>query len=238
MYRCTIDAKSPYHVELPEARERDKVHQLAEAFVVYDLTLPPAQQCPYTAELIELLAQCPAYQQDRQQSEAQRTVASESLKVLDRHAQKLIEEMYFCLRVHLLDEPYRMEEWGFDLKQTTGHIIWPRGRTGRMALLSIYIKQELSRPAALRLTRPNLEDVIVLRDEIKAIQAASRAGYTRRKKSNAIGYALSRQMTECLRAAGVFLISRRFNYRITHDLEKWGFKVVKRVSRAGNGALS
>ena len=231
MYRCILDVNSPYHVELPDCKEREKVRWLAEAFVSYDQSLPLAEQSPYTPELIALLAQCPPYRQGRQQGEAQRTIASESLKILDQQTKKVIEDIYYCLRARFLDTPSRLEAWGFNMKQTTRHILWPHTRAERLTLLSSYIEQELSRPEASRLTTPHLPDVIQLRDAIKAKQAIYKAGLTRRKQSNAIGYALAQQMTYALRAAGTFLISRRFNYTITRDLENWGYKVVKKSAQ-------
>ncbi|MCB0198207.1 MAG: hypothetical protein KDJ65_40070, partial [Anaerolineae bacterium] len=52
-----------------------------------------------------------------------------------------------------------------------------------------------------------------------------------RKKSNEASLELSKQMVDHLRAAGAFLISRRFKFKITRDLEDWGYKVVKRSAR-------
>lgn len=231
MFTCQIDNQSPYHVEIPPAQEKVSVYGRSEAFITYDLTLPPEEQSPYTPDLIDLINQCDPYLDDFQSNEALRTAASEALKQLDMALKTMLDNLSLIVRASFFKTPGRAEEWGFEIKQSTGNVSYPMARQKRLAVLKTYIKKEQSRPVEERFTEPSLDSVIQLYNDIKAKIAERDAGHRGRKKSNAASLELSKQMVDCLRSAGVLLISRRFKYKITHDLENWGYEVVKRSGR-------
>ncbi|MCB0166546.1 MAG: hypothetical protein KDI79_20125, partial [Anaerolineae bacterium] len=87
------------------------------------------------------------------------------------------------------------------------------------------------RPVEERIAEPTLDSVIQLYKDVKAKVAERDAGHRGRKQSQAASMELSKQMVDHLRSAGVFLVSRRFNFKVTHDLENWGYEVVKRSIR-------
>lgn len=231
MLTCQIDTQSPYHVEIPPAQEKVTVYSRSEAFVTYDLTLPPEEQSPYTPDLIDLINQCDPYLEDFQSNEALRTAAAEALKPLDVALKTMLDNLSLIVRASLFKTPGRAEEWGFQIKQSTGNVNYPMARQKRLAVLKTYIKKEQSRPVEERITEPSLDSVIQLYNDIKAKVAERDAGRRGRKQSQAASMELSKQMVDCLRSAGVLLVSRRFKYKITHDLENWGYEVVKRSGR-------
>lgn len=235
MLTCQIDTQSPYHVEIPPAQEKVTVYGRSEAFVTYDLTLPPEEQSPYTPDLIDLINQCDPYLEEFQSNEALRTAASEALKPLDIALKSMLDNLSLIVRASLFKTPGRAEEWGFQIKQSTGNVNYPMAREKRLAVLKTYIKKEQSRPVEERIAEPSLDSVIQLYNDIKAKVAERDASHRGRKKSHAASMELSKQMVDHLRSAAVFLVSRRFKFKVTRDLENWGYEVVKRSTRAGKG---
>lgn len=231
MFTCILDALSQYHVDIPNAAEKSIVYNRSEAFITFDLTLPPEEQSPFTPDLIDLIDQCTPYLRDFRNNEARRTIASETLKQLDRRLKKTLDDLSLVIRASHLENPSYVEQWGFEIKQSTGNVSYPTGRKQRLAVLKTCIEKEQSRPEEDRFKSPHLDSLIELYNEIKATEADRDAGHRGRKKSNEASLELSKQMVDHLRAAGAFLISRRFKFKITRDLEDWGYKVVKRSAR-------
>ena len=231
MFTCIMDAPSPFHVDLPNAAENIVVFNCSEDFVTYDQTLPPEKQSPFTSELVDLIDEAAPYLREFKSSEARRTVASEELKQLDIQLKSTLDDMSLVIRAKFLKAPSRAEEWGFSIKQSTGNVSYPVARHKRMAVLKSYIEKEESRPEAERFAEPSLESVTQLYHEMKAKIAKRDAGERARKRSYVVMMELSKKMLDRLRIAGAFIIARHFDYKITHDLENWGYVVVKRSAR-------
>ena len=231
MYTCIMDAPSPFHVDLPPAAENIVVFSRSENFVEYDLTLPLEKQSPFTPELVELIDEAAPYLREFKSSEARRIIASEELKQLDIQLKSTLDDMSLVIRAKFLKAPSRAEEWGFSIKQATSNVSYPVARRKRLAVLKTYIEKEESRPEAERFAEPSLDSVIQLHNTMKSKIAERDAGERARKRSYVIMMELSRKMLDRLRIAGAFIIARHFDYKITHDLENWGYVVVKRSTR-------
>lgn len=231
MYHIVLDSPSPYQVDIPTPAQPTKLITAGQSFVTYDETLPPEEQSYLLPDLRQHLQDCVPTQNSFKASEAERTIASEAVKRLDEQARSLIRKIRYKLNFDYMETPEAAEAWGFQVKQGTGHILLPKSRSGRLALLDTYIANEESRPPEARFTTPELEDVISLRDDLKTNLAARRSSRSRRKASHSARTEALKALYDTLRMAGGLLILKKFNRTLTPELEKWGIKVVKRQSK-------
>ena len=100
-------------------------------------------------------------------------------------------------------------------------------------MLDSYIAQEQSRPAKERFATPDLTEVIAVRDQLRANLTARNNGKARREASVAASRAVAGELLQNLQAAAAYLISTRYNFTLTPELQQWGFTVV--AARNGNG---
>lgn len=231
MYKTILDHLSPYQPQLPSTEDSAGLIAAGEIFVAYDETLPPAQQSPLLPDIRQLLQQCIPSQKEFQTSEAQRTIASETVKRLDEQAKTVVRKIHRKFHLELFETPEVAEQWGFQVKQSTRNILLPKRLPGRLALLNAYIAKEESRPPEERFTTPDLVEVTRLRDELKANLAVRRSSYGRRKASYSNRAVALKKLYECLRVAGSMIIIKHFDHTITTGMEKWGFEVPKRPAR-------
>ena len=231
MYRTILDHLSPYHPQLPSTDDSVGLIAAGEIFVAYEETLPPDQQSPLLPDIRQLLQQCIPSQQAFQASEAQRTIASETVKRLDEQAKTFIRKLHHKLHLELFDTPEAAEQWGFQVKQSTRTILLPQKLPKRLVLLNAYIAKEESRPPEERFTAPDLAEVTRLRDELKTNLAIRRSSRSRRKASYSARAVALKKLYECLRVAGSLIIIKHFDHTITTEMAKWGFEVVKRSAK-------
>lgn len=199
--------------------------------MAYEHSLAPDQQTPYTAKLATLLQAALPTSAGEISSETQRTVAWEAVKRLDDHAAKLIRQIRSAIVFFFMETPERAAEWGFTLKQSTGRVRLPQTRTERAALLTAYIAAEQRRPEAERFSRPNLAEVMQVRDELYAALTARDNGKAQRQTNVAASRALTNELVRHLQAAVVYLATTRYNFALSLELQQWGFELV--VPRSG-----
>lgn len=235
MLQIRFDSSSSYALHFPRPHERTKVLALAQTFVAYDETQPEDRQSPYTPKLKALLEEMIPRNDQRLQGEAQRTVASDALKQLDDEASLIIDQIIGMMRVVFPTAPGQAERWGLAVKQRTGNILKPHKREARLALLNAYIKTEYSRPDYERFSLPDLDHVVRVRDELQTNLHARNTGKTQREVGIATGKALSLELHNHLQAAVVYLLSEQFNYKLTHELQNWGYTVVSGHNGRGHG---
>lgn len=232
MIRIQFDTNSPYLLRFPSPSQRQRVLALAQTVATYEQSLPPERQTPYTTKLVLLLVQAGPNSSEQLRTEAHRTQASEAVKRLEKEANVLIEQISAQMRIMFPTEPEQAKTWGFTVKQSTGRIHKPKTRRQQLALLSAYIEHEAAQPMHEQFTRPVLESVIRVRDELQANLARRDAGKTQRESSIAAGKALTLQMHNYLQLIAAHIVAEHYQFTTTLDLQNWGFDV---VTRNGNG---
>ena len=184
------------------------------------------KQSPFLPDLQALLARATTSADGRYHGEAQRTVAAEELKRLEKEGQILARSMRNAIE---LAYPTRREiagEWGFDVRQTgRGQGLLPSKREELLRLFDTYIGKEQGRLVAERFTAPLLNEVIRVRDGLQAAVSQRDSGQTKREASVAHNIQLADEMRDVLQTAVVFLLARRFHYKIDPELQKWGLEV-------------
>ncbi|MCB9101159.1 MAG: hypothetical protein H6632_16600 [Anaerolineales bacterium] len=198
--------------------------------MAYDQTLPPEEQCRYTPDIADLLQICIPVCDTYDSSESQRTIASEGVKRLDEQATHLIRRIHQLIKSDLYDTPEQAEAWGFQVKQSTKTVLLPKTRKERLVMLKKYIAQEESRPAEERFTKPDLETVKQVRDGLVTHLAVRRSGRDKRKSSRAARDEAFAKLVDCLRMAAGDLIIKRFDHKISFEMQQWGFEIVDRPS--------
>lgn len=233
MYQIRIDATSPYNLRLPRDYQPQEIVGLAQKFVAYESTRAEVQRTPLTHRLATLLDEVTPCYQERDSGERQRTAASEAVKRLDHEAKTLINHLWNMMNYLFKATPEQAQAWGFEVRQVTGRIIRPQSRPKRLDLLTSYVAYEESRPDHQRFSLPDLAEVRRVRDGLAGNLSARDAGRTQREVCLIAGEALTNQMLNHLQAAVVHLLAVEYGYKLSPDLEKWGFEVV--LVRHGNG---
>ncbi|MCB0193617.1 MAG: hypothetical protein KDJ65_16840 [Anaerolineae bacterium] len=231
MYPVQLATSSPYQVDIPTPKQPTKLITVGQNFVKYDESLPPEEQSYLLPDLKYLLQDCVPTQKTYKASEVQRTLASEAVKRLDEQAKTLIHKIRYKLNFDYMETPEAAEEWGFQVRQGTGKILLPKNREDRLALLDTYIAKEESRLPEERFSKPDLEEVIRLRDDLKANLDARRTSRSLRKDSYAARAETLDALYDTLRIAGSLIILKKLNRKLTPALEKWGIEVTKRQSK-------
>lgn len=228
-----LDVKSRWQAQIPAPRKYPRLVEMARTFVARDETLPIAEQSPYLDEVRALLVEMSMLTEQRATGETERTISAETLKRAEQEAQMVARQVQGLIVALYPLTPERAEEWGLNLKQGTGAINLPRTRTERLAFLNRYLAKEESRPPTERFQVPNLDNVRQIRDTITASLVTRSSGVTRREGSIAGIITLAYRLQQRLQAAAVYLVSKRFGYQLTPELQAWGFEVVERQRSRG-----
>lgn len=232
MLQLILDTLSQYQVEIPEPDEHADLINLGEGVLAYDQTLPPDKQSPVAAHLAKLLQECRPHRAEFHSSEAQRTIASENLKRLEKKVYQYLKRIQHKLKDDFWDTPEEAEAWGFEVKQATGNIIFPDGKKERLRVLDAYIAKESTRPEAERFESPSLAEVIDVRDQWMATQKVRKSSKAQRTTSRIARDAAFQRLREGLRLAASNIVVLQYDHTITLDLKRWGFDVVKRSAKA------
>ena len=230
MLKSTVDPASRYNVVIPEANEYDGLLVQSDEFLTYDATLPPEDQSVFTQHLINLREECAPHSKQFYSSEAQRSIASDNTKRFEEEITQHLKQAQHNLTARYWQTPAEAEAWGFEVKQSTGNIIFPSTKSERRRVLDSYISQEQSRPEADRFATPDLARLIEVRDQLLANRKLTSANRKQRKSSRIARDEAFRRLRETLRMAAGNIIILQFDHTITPDLQKWGFEVVERSS--------
>ncbi len=241
MYQFRIDASSGYNLRLPRVQQRQEIINLARKFVAYEWGRPEEQRTPVSDRLAALLDEVDLCYRKRDSGELQRTAASEAVKRLEREAEVLVNHLWNTMQYLFKAAPEQAQAWGFEVRQATGHIVRPKSRKKRLALLSSYVAHEESRPESERFSLPDLAEVRRVRDGLAGNLSARDAGKNQREVCLVTGEALVNRMLNHLQAAAVHLLAVEYDYKLNPELEQWGFEVVmvrnghSRVNGNGHG---
>lgn len=228
MFRVQYDTNSPYNLRLPHPQESDEIVKLGQAFVAYEQSRPPELRTPHLPLVIELLQQVQANRATVQAGQVNRTVASDSIKQLDRRLATYSRQIWLTVGLFCKDAEGQAVNWGLPYNRTTGNIILPQGRPKRLALLKRYITYELSRDEAMRFQMPVLADGIRLRDELEAYQQQYETGQRSVSLKLVDNRLLTELMLKHLQSAVVHLLTFQFSYKLTKEFQFWGFDIVER----------
>ncbi|MCB9098366.1 MAG: hypothetical protein H6632_02415 [Anaerolineales bacterium] len=230
MLKIIVDTISRFHVVLPDISDEDGLLTQNDEFLTYDATLPPEDRSVFTRHLIDLREQCVPHHEQFYSSEAQRSIASDNTKRFEEEITQHLKQAQHNLTARYWQTPAEAEAWGFEVKQTTGNIIFPGTKSERMRVLNRYISKEQSRPEEERFATPDLARLIEVREQLLANRKLTSANRKQRKSSRIARDEAFRRLRETLRMAAGNIIILQFDHTITPDLQKWGFEVIERSS--------
>lgn len=231
MLNASVDPSSRLHVVFPEVFDYSDLLALNDDFLRYNATLPPEQQSSFTNHLVKLGNVCRPHHDQFYSSEAQRSIASDNVKLLDEEATDHLKQAQYNIQAKFWKTPAKAEEWGFEAKQSTGNIITPATKKERIRVLKSYIAKEESLPEEERFATPDLARLIEVRDQLVENIRLSRASEKQRRISRVARDEAFRRLRETLRLAAANIVVLQFDHTITYDLQKWGFSVVERSAK-------
>ncbi|MCB9077945.1 MAG: hypothetical protein H6631_10155 [Anaerolineaceae bacterium] len=228
MFRLQYDTNSPFNLRFPHPQERDDIVKLGQDFVAYERSRPPELRTPYLPLVAEVLQQVQANRATLHTGQVNRAIASDSIKQLDRRLARYSRQIWLAVGVFCKDAEAKAVNWGLPYNASTGNIILPQGRPKRLALLKRYIIFELSRDEAMRFRMPVLAEGMRLRDELEAYQRQYETGQQSVLMTLIDDRLLVELMLKHLQSAVVHLLTFQFDYKLTKELQNWGFDMVER----------
>ena len=233
--RFDLDRAGPYQAKLPTKHDVTDIAGLAEAFVRHELSLPPEQRTLLTEPLQARLAQLQQALQDKRQGQIRATVASGRVKQVEQRARNLVRQIQRHLTAVFFERPAQATAWGFTVRQTgrrAGTLLLPIGRDALLSVLSAYIRQEQSRPAAEQFTLPVLSEVAAARTELTEQVAAFQQATALKEAGRAASVRLATEVLVHLQVALAYLMITRLDSKVTPQLQAWGFNIVERRARS------
>ena len=228
MLTVRLDVNSSYSVRWPSSRRSPEIIKLGQAFVAFDGSLPLDEQSPFLPDLTELLGQALPVTTGRISSETERTIAAERVKRLEDQAHEIAQQVKAVFGVVFAKTPEEGERWGLMINQATRNILLPRNREEKMLFLDTYVTAEEKRAQEERFSSIDFDEVRRVRDELKANLDIRKMGRIKRVAGTAQRNMLAEPILFRLQMAAAYLLARRFDYKLTPELGKWGFKVVER----------
>lgn len=228
MVTSKFDTSSKLHLNFPEKNKPLNVVSNVETAIEYEQSRPPEEQLPHTPKLVELRQQWTEWDHKRLAGETQRAAAAEKVEKLDQEMIEQVRRMRKILDATFPDMPTQAIAWGFKVKQSTKNILLPRTRQQHLVLLDKYIAKEQSRPEAERFTSPDLAEITRIRDELRSQLALRLAGQTQREEAVVAGSEVIANMYNYLQAVAVHLLTFQFDFKLTVELQNWGYDVVLR----------
>lgn len=232
MFALHFNQNSPYQVTLPRLARKQDIITLAQAFTRREAALAARDRTPVYEAMAAILTEAEAAQLAAFASENARKEASESVKELDRAAQKTARQVRDLLAYRFAESPVLAQQWGLTVHQTgrsAGRILLPANRNERLAFLDAYIRKESSQPAEAQFSNPDLSEVTALRDNLKAQLLARQEASQQRKQSNARLTALCEDLRSELRRGLGYLVVVRYDGELDRELEQWGFRITART---------
>ena len=243
MYVIRLSLDSPYTLYFPRTYQWDAWIDLAFTFIRYDQSLPPEQQSRIASIVMRELSACMPLYNSYHASKVQCAIALRALQQLDAQVDLLCQEVHRTMREASRQGSVQTEAWGFPIKQSTGVLVRPHSRRGKLALLERYVAQEERRPAEERFSGPDLTTVKRVRDALAVNIAAYHSAVEQRRASRDAGLEAFRHLSISIRIASMMLVLTQFDREVSFELQKWGFVIIEResgevVPRMDQSALS
>ncbi|MCB0211302.1 MAG: hypothetical protein KDJ52_18320 [Anaerolineae bacterium] len=220
------DAISPYEFRFPNFRRRPDVFNLGQTFITCEQSRPLAQQTPFTPIIIDLFQRLLAAENDLKRAERERKSASSELKRLLVDAKEIVMTMWKSVTAKCSNKPYQATRWGFEYKARTGNVLLPQTFDERLETMNLYIAEEQRQPQADRFTIPDLVDVMSLYNDLEAHHDARVSARRTRENQVELCNALALELSNYLQAAGIHLLAMEFKFKISKELQNWGYDVV------------
>ena len=223
-----FDTTSDLHLIYPDKDKPADIVQTVQAFIRYEQRRPPQAQLPHTPILIELLRQWAANDQKRTDGETQRAIAAEQVQQFDQAVTDVVRHARKTLDAAFPTNLAKAKAWGFEAKKSTKNILLPQTRKEHLNLLDKYIAKEQSRPEEERFTSPNLADVIRVRDDLRQQLDIRAAGQNQREEAVVTCNQIAADLYNFLQSAATDLLTFKFKFKLTVELQKWGYDVSPR----------
>ncbi|MCB0210930.1 MAG: hypothetical protein KDJ52_16440 [Anaerolineae bacterium] len=224
------DTKSPNTIRFPNPRRRPEIIKHGQIYMAQEQSRPVEQQTPFTPIISNLLQRTLAAENELKQAERERKSAASELKTLLDTGRKIIWNMWKSVTAKCSDKPYQATGWGFHYKANTGNVILPKSLEERLETLNTYINQEQSQPEQQRFPIPDLMDVIDMHTALEG-QADTRAASLRKRESQVEKCnELALELCNYLQAAGIYLLAMEFKFKLSKDLQNWGYDIAAKSS--------
>lgn len=226
------DSNSPNAICFPNHRRRAEVIKLAQSYMACELSRPVEQQTPFTPIIADVLQRLLAAEKAVKQAERERMTAASELKRLVAETREMIWNMWKSVTAKYSRKPDQALHWGFHYKANTGNVLLPKTLDEQLETLNIYIAQEQGQPEAERFTIPNLLEVISLCLTLQN-QADTRINARRERESQIESCnTLALELSNYLQAAFIYLLAMEFKFKLSKDLQKWGYDITAKRSEA------
>lgn len=228
MVTTKYDTASKLHLTFPDRdRPPDIVHS-SRSLIKYEQSLPPEERLKHTPFMVALVADWDVADAKRLDGEAQRAEAAETVERLDREMIEVVRTIRKIIDAAFPTNPSRAKAWGFEAKKSTKNILLPQTRSEHLNVLDKYIAKEQSRPEEERFTSPNLADVMRIRDELHQQLDIRAAGQNQREEAVVACNQIAADLYNYLQSAMTDLLTFKFGFKLTVELQKWGYDVSPR----------
>lgn len=231
MYLLRYDVSGDYDIRFP-VDEGDLV-PLAEAYIRYEATLPPADALHDIpcAEIQAALAAVKSAQAAQLAAEVDRASAANRLLQTSRQARPRLDRLIIRLKSRHVHNLADLGLYGLRtrLRQRGGlGVRKPANLLDWLKFLNDYLKEAGRQPEAERLTDPSFEELTELAQTLNtALEVRDRA-QTRREVSVAARKAASQRLRNLLQVAAAIRIVKQYQGNVSVELAKWGYTVVAR----------
>jgi hypothetical protein len=153
-------------------------------------------------------------------------------------ARPLLEKVILHLKSRHADNLAELEQWGLGTKNGSRgvSVLKPRTETEWRNFLLAYVAKEAALPAAQQMTDPPLSQLQGLADTVQQNRSDRTEQTVRRLRNVATRTSASQQLLDALQAAAAVLIVTRYDYKVTRDLQTWGFNLVAKTAPVENPA--
>ena len=235
MTRLDFDAKSPYQARCPEARDASAILKLGQTFVTHDQSFRPNNGSPFTGLIAARVETLETGLSSKTTGTIDFMTAGGSLKQLDAQAKLLARQARDTVSGFCAGQSTQGVQWGFGVRQSgrsAGQLLLPATRDEVLKVFEVYIPKELSRPEAERFAFPRLAEVQAVRDGLAGQLAARQQSGAVKEGSRASSLSVAAELLDLLQAALAHLIVTRFNFKVTPELQAWGYEVIERQAKA------
>ncbi|MCB0210553.1 MAG: hypothetical protein KDJ52_14540 [Anaerolineae bacterium] len=224
------DSNSPNALRFPDPRRRPNVIKLAQTYMACEYSRPVEQQTPFTPIIANLLQRLLAAEQAVKQAERERKSAASELERLLLETREIIWNMWKSVTAKCSGKPDQAGYWGFHYKANTDNVLLPKTLDERLETLNMYITKEQSLPQAERFTIPNLLEVISLCNTLES-HADTRVAARRERESQIESCnALALELSNYLQSAFIYLLAIEFKFKLSKNLQNWGYDIAAKRS--------
>ena len=234
MTRLDFDASSVYQARCPRAADVSGILKLCQTFVAHDRSQGLGNATPFTGLITTRMTALETSLTNKTTGTIDFITAGGSLKQLDARAKLLARQARDTVSGYCAGQPTQGVQWGYGVRQTgrnAGQLLLPTTREEILKVFDVYLTKEASRPEAERFAFPRMEEVQSVRDALAQQLAARQQSGAVKEGSRAGSLVVAAELLDLVQAALAYLIVMRFNFKVTPDLQAWGFEVIERQGK-------